>query len=105
MYFARSILLTAVLLAGAFSVDAHAGMIGVGIATAAKPDCTPSARGRGEVPFSVATGDDPYPGFKPDSSMLEEAWEKAFTEALRVPPSKVFAPIKPAPRLLPMLIG
>jgi hypothetical protein len=70
-----------------------------------KPQCTMSACGNIEIPSFVVTGHDPYVGFDLDPAFLQDAWEKAFTETFRVPPSKAYAPIKPPPRLLPMLIG
>ncbi len=70
-----------------------------------KPQCTMSACGGVEIPSFVVTGHDPYVGFRLDPAFLEAAWEKAFTEAIQVPPSKAYAPISPPPRLLPMLIG
>ena len=72
---------------------------------AEKPDCTMSGCGGVEIPSFVVTGHDPYVGFTLDASSFDDAWEKAFTETMRVPPSKAYAPISPPPLLLRMMIG
>ena len=74
-------------------------------AASEKPKCVMSGCGGAEVPSFVVTGHDPYLGFALDPAFVQDVWEKAFTEAICVPPSKAYAPIKPPPRLLPMLIG
>jgi hypothetical protein len=70
-----------------------------------KPQCTMSACGKVELPSFVVTGHDPYVGFTPTPAFFQDAWEKAFMEAIQVPPSKAYAPINPPPRLLLMHLG
>jgi hypothetical protein len=74
-------------------------------AASEKPKCVMSGCGGAEIPSFVVTGHDPYLDHTLDRAFVLDTWEKAFTEAIRTPPSKAYAPIKPPPRLLPMRIG
>lgn len=74
-------------------------------AKAEKPACTMSGCGGVEIPSFVVTGHDPYVGFTLDATAFDDAWEKAFTGTILVPPSKAYTPISPPPRLLRMTIG
>lgn len=70
-----------------------------------KPKCVMSGCGGVEVPSFVVGAHEPYVGLDSDPAFLQDAWEKAFIEIIRVPPSKAYAPISPPPRLLLMQIG
>ena len=69
------------------------------------PEGSTSLRDGVEAPSFRVTGEEPNVGLTFNPSFVQEAWEKAFTETIHVPPSKAYAPIRPAPRLLRMRIG